>query len=311
MVLKRKNNTGTWDVIATNTEVVDNVTTDDSTKALSAKQGKLLQDGKLSLSGGTMTGAIVLKQNAQSMCGSSDAQYVDIHGGTNNTTSASLTLFGKDYGTGSNFPGAFRLMASNGTDTKQLMGLPDGRLLWNGKDISSSTGQSLAGQIYETTSSADISSQLAAMYGGGWVQDSSNIRGILSTASFTCTPANGSIVNQDVYLETLPNGSYCRLIVRLTVSPNITSSSEIAIGYDCKINGKSISELGLAPMVFSCANATDCAKVGNAYVAGSNTLWLGCPSAATPYTWFLIYSGIVSRSAIGGSYTMSYRWRRW
>ena len=45
------------------TTVVDNLTSTSTTSALSAAQGKILQDGKLNLSGGTMTGQLVAKAN--------------------------------------------------------------------------------------------------------------------------------------------------------------------------------------------------------------------------------------------------------
>jgi hypothetical protein len=41
-------------------DVVDNLTSTDTDKALSANQGKVLQDGKLNLSGGTMTGDLTI-----------------------------------------------------------------------------------------------------------------------------------------------------------------------------------------------------------------------------------------------------------
>lgn len=46
-----------------NDSVVDNLNSTDKTKVLSANQGKILNDGKLNLSGGTMTGAITTSAN--------------------------------------------------------------------------------------------------------------------------------------------------------------------------------------------------------------------------------------------------------
>ena len=43
--------------------VVDNLTSTSTTSALSANQGKVLQDGKVDVSGETMTGALVAQNN--------------------------------------------------------------------------------------------------------------------------------------------------------------------------------------------------------------------------------------------------------
>ena len=45
------------------TTVVDNLTSTSTTSALSANQGKVLQDGKVDVSGETMTGALVAQNN--------------------------------------------------------------------------------------------------------------------------------------------------------------------------------------------------------------------------------------------------------
>ena len=86
----------------------------------------------LPLSGGAMNGAITsrvgdfLKRNV-------DNSYMRISGGYDNTSSF-LLLYGKN--ASSSAAGKFTLRATDGTDTKDLSGSPDGTLTWDGTAIS-------------------------------------------------------------------------------------------------------------------------------------------------------------------------------
>lgn len=57
-VLEQKMNKKIENIDVPVTEIVDNLTTDDATKALSAKQGKVLRDAKMDKNGGTFTGDV-------------------------------------------------------------------------------------------------------------------------------------------------------------------------------------------------------------------------------------------------------------
>lgn len=92
----------------------------------------------LSLSGGTMTGAItrktVLAQNAV------NNSYIAIYGGSSSTAGGRIGLRGSTYSTD---PGSFLLNASNGTTQKALLGKPDGTLTWDGQAIQISSDKRL------------------------------------------------------------------------------------------------------------------------------------------------------------------------
>ena len=86
---------------------------------------------KLSLSGGTMTGTIITEVNV-AMRRQLDDSEIDIYSGTALNKGASLLMNGKDRPYD---PGAFKLYATDGTNTKELKGKPDGSLTWDGVDI--------------------------------------------------------------------------------------------------------------------------------------------------------------------------------
>lgn len=137
MVLKRKNSSGTWDVVSTNTAVVDNLSTADSTKALSAKMGKALQESKLNLSGGTMTGAINFANQAHITTGVNNSR-AGMYGATNYSNGAYIELYGKD-NSSLGTAGAFKLGTNSYAGSSTLIGYPNGTLQWNGKDIAMKT----------------------------------------------------------------------------------------------------------------------------------------------------------------------------
>ena len=86
---------------------------------------------KLSLTGGTMTGTITTQVNIALKRQLDDSE-LDIYAGTALNKGASLAMHGKDRPYD---PGAFKLYATDGTNTKELKGKPDGSLTWDGVDI--------------------------------------------------------------------------------------------------------------------------------------------------------------------------------
>lgn len=86
---------------------------------------------KLSLSGGTMTGTVTTEVNVALKRQVDDSE-IDIYSGTALNKGASLLMNGKDRPYD---PGAFKLYATDGTNTKELKGKPDGSLTWDGVDI--------------------------------------------------------------------------------------------------------------------------------------------------------------------------------
>lgn len=84
----------------------------------------------LPLAGGAMTGTEITR--------SVDNSFIRISGGTSyNAKGASLWLHGKDQ---ADYLGQFRLRSSDGTNTKTLIGKPDGTLSWDGSVYLSSDG---------------------------------------------------------------------------------------------------------------------------------------------------------------------------
>lgn len=73
--------------------------------------------------GGTLAGPIVAID---------DASDIRLCGGTDYSTGAWLGLYGKDNAT---TPGLWRLQARDGGNLVQLLGYPDGRLMWNGSNV--------------------------------------------------------------------------------------------------------------------------------------------------------------------------------
>ena len=88
-------------------------------------------DGKLSTSGGTISGVITSTDGdiANRNVTTSGTYY---YGGTNFDDGAFLGLYGKDQ---SNYAGQFRLKADNGESFAYLEGNPNGSLRWNGENV--------------------------------------------------------------------------------------------------------------------------------------------------------------------------------
>ena len=90
-------------------------------------------DGYLPLSGGTLRG--VISRNGVLGQGVSNDGYLTLHGGVGTNLGSSLVLKGKD-----NDSGEFKLSASNGTNTYDLIGYSNGTLNWNGRSIVITSG---------------------------------------------------------------------------------------------------------------------------------------------------------------------------
>lgn len=88
-------------------------------------------DGKLSTSGGTMTGTLVMAQGKNSIDGGVADGSVQINA-YGNFGGGQLRLLGKN---ATESKGGFRLLANNGTREVGLFGEADGSLTWDGKPV--------------------------------------------------------------------------------------------------------------------------------------------------------------------------------
>lgn len=84
----------------------------------------------LPLAGGTMTGNI--KFGSGYISKSTDTAALNLNGGSDNGSGAYLNLYGKSHASSA---GAFSLSAYDGTTRKQLVGLVNGKLTWDGNDV--------------------------------------------------------------------------------------------------------------------------------------------------------------------------------
>lgn len=108
-----------------------------------------LADGgnPLSTAGGTMTGDIELSDTKQ-LKNTVDNGYLRFQGGTGDGNGARVVLSGKDRNSNN---GDFEIVANDGTNSKTLLGKPDGTLTWDGKTVIVGT------EATETTTFASIS----------------------------------------------------------------------------------------------------------------------------------------------------------
>jgi hypothetical protein len=84
--------------------------------------------GFFPITGGNLQGSTILRNV-------NNSNLIISAGIAGNTTAANLNLFGKDETT---YPGYFFLTASDGTNIKELIGRPDGTLIWNNNDLAGS-----------------------------------------------------------------------------------------------------------------------------------------------------------------------------
>lgn len=133
-------------------------------------------DGKLSTSGGIVSGNIALNGNLLSILKADKNGSIAITGGNNISSggagSAILWLGGGDDSSGFNGPGEFSLQASKGTygqsgfSSHSLWGRPDGSLVWNGT-FSATTLKATSDKRKKTCitkTSTDLSSLSAYRY---------------------------------------------------------------------------------------------------------------------------------------------------
>lgn len=176
---------GAWEQIVTDKVLDSALSSYATTSALNTAVAKYLP-----LAGGTMTGNILwgaqdveLKHKSGNV-----ANRTMVRGGFTYNDGASLYLNGKDR---SADPGVFSLSASDGTNSKTLIGKPDGTFTWNGVKIATATdlaeylplsgGTLTGGQIYFNNGlgrvTADSSTMQMEHYG---TAKDSNDRTVLS-----------------------------------------------------------------------------------------------------------------------------------
>ena len=106
---------------------------DNSTKiATTAFVNTAMANGYLPLSGGTMTGNIVLSGKTGLSWRDVNDSWLYLGGSSSDSNGAFLTLYGKDHATAG---GTFNLKANDGTNSAMLTGHPNGALTWGGKNV--------------------------------------------------------------------------------------------------------------------------------------------------------------------------------
>ena len=85
----------------------------------------------LPLSGGAVTGTIVLMKGNNSLAAPTDDGFIEIEGGTAYGKGSKLTLYGKDHASGAQF----RLSSHDGANYKHFVGYANGDLTWDGKNV--------------------------------------------------------------------------------------------------------------------------------------------------------------------------------
>lgn len=132
------------------------------------------QTGCLPLTGGTMTGGV--KTSVEGFIVSdADTKAVRISGGSAYASGASVIAYGKDH---ANYPGAFRMRATNGTDTADLDAWPSGEITWEGKNLVRSVNGATANAAGDVT--IDIPTGFLPLSGGTMTGGiSTSVEGIL------------------------------------------------------------------------------------------------------------------------------------
>lgn len=74
-----------------------------------------------------------------------DGGAIMLTAGTSSTGGAYFRLYGKSHSSGA---GQFNLAATDGTNTKTLLGKPDGTLTWGGANVITSAGGTIEGKLY-------------------------------------------------------------------------------------------------------------------------------------------------------------------
>lgn len=140
-----------------------------------------------------------------------DDSFICLGGATAQVNGANLVLNGKNRSTST---GEFKLEARDGTNTRQLIGKPDGTLSWNNKNVAMqedviprSGGAVLRGSLYQTTTTS------ATIIGGG---DERNHGGniYLAGSAINYTPERGSVFlipninGQEKNMSLFPSGTW-------------------------------------------------------------------------------------------------------
>ena len=137
---------------------VDSALSSTSENPVQNKVVKSALDGKLSTSGGTMTGDISLNASVAKLLKADKNGSLVLSGGNHDSSggagSAILWLGGGDDSSPFNSPGVFSLEASKGTwgqpgfSSHELRGKPDGSLTWSGHNVISVVAESYGGNSW-------------------------------------------------------------------------------------------------------------------------------------------------------------------
>lgn len=149
----------------TGTPTVDAALSATSTNAIQNKAVKSALDGKLSTSGGTMTGTLVMAQGNNSIDGGVADGVVQINA-NGNMGGANLRLYGAQ---NTQCPGQFRIWAQIGDKSRGLFGDVNGdvngSLTWGGKNVltGNSAGLTVVAESYSANS-------WYRKYSDGWIE---------------------------------------------------------------------------------------------------------------------------------------------
>ena len=176
----------------TDAPVVDSALSSTSTNAIQNKVVNSALNGKLSLSGGTMTGTLVMAQGKNSIDGGVADGLVQINA-FGNSGGGQLRLLGKN---ATESKGGFRLWANNGTSEVGLFGDADGSLVWNGKNVL--TGNSAGLTVVAESCGAN---SWYRKYSDGWIE-----QGGIFYYSTSTRPPNNNRVNLAIPFSTAVYG---------------------------------------------------------------------------------------------------------
>lgn len=139
-------------------------------------------DGKLSKSGGMMTGSITINNSLAGVIKADDNGSLVLAGGNKASSGGSgcaiLWLGGGNDSSSFNAPGEFSLEASKGTwgqpgfSSNQLRGKPDGSLTWSGRNVltGNSAGLTVVAESYSANS-------WYRKYSDGWIEQGGTVSG--------------------------------------------------------------------------------------------------------------------------------------
>ena len=209
-----------------------------------------LYNNKLSLSGGTMTGAIESTSNP-AVKSTTNNRSITIAGGmdTSVASGAKLILSG---GERNDYTGEFILQAGTGTTYKQLVGDPNGTLTWGVDNVltDATVGtvvtKSISSSVSLTTSTAKTITSIS-LTAGTWV-----VTGHISYTSVTADKIYGAAITTTANRYGYANDGTIALhsASNGTIVPNVTN----------------VLKLESTTTVYLCGYATASATVGDAHI---------------------------------------------